>query len=91
MKVTLYRDLTILFIMLAMVTQSSTADVMLGEDEAVSDHKGDFVEDSSSYADPVVSQSYLPNMHGRGAKSAKGGRFLHQKSSKGGGKDHWQR
>ena len=45
MKVTLSRDLTILFIMLAMVTQSSAADVMLGEDEPVSDHKGDFVED----------------------------------------------
>jgi hypothetical protein len=88
MKVTLCRDLTILFSMLAMVTLSSAANAILREDEPVSDHKGDFVEDSSSYADPVVSQSYLPNMHGRGAKSSKRGRFLHQKSSKGGGKDH---
>jgi hypothetical protein len=49
MKVTLSRDLTILFIlMLAMVTQSSAADVMLGEDEAVSDHKGDFVEEPTT-------------------------------------------
>jgi hypothetical protein len=49
MKVTLSRDLTILFIlMLAMVTQSSAADVMLGEDEVVSDHKGDFVEEPTT-------------------------------------------
>lgn len=48
MKVTLSRDLTILFTLLAMVTQSSAADVMLGEDEPVSDHKGDFVEDPTT-------------------------------------------
>jgi hypothetical protein len=48
MKVTLSRDLTILFIMLAMVTHSSAADAMLGEDEPVSDHKGDFVQDPTT-------------------------------------------
>ena len=48
MKVTLSRDLTILFIMLAMVTHSSAADEMLGEDEPVSDHKGDVVEEPTT-------------------------------------------
>ena len=58
MKVTLCRDLTILFtMMLAMATHSSAADAILGEDEPVSDHEQDFVE-----AYPVVSQSYPPSL-----------------------------
>jgi hypothetical protein len=48
MKVTLCRDLTILFSMLAMVTLSSAVDAILREDEPVSDHKGDFVEEPST-------------------------------------------
>lgn len=51
MKIHLSRELTILFAMLAIVTLSSAADAILG-------HEEDFVEDSSSYTDPVVSQSY---------------------------------
>jgi hypothetical protein len=58
MKVTLCRDLTILFtMMLPMATHSSAADAILGEDEPVSDHEQDFVE-----AYPVVSQSYPPSL-----------------------------
>ena len=62
MKVTLCRDLTILFTMLAMVTHVSAADAILEEDEHVSDYEDDFVEDSFYYTyedtNQVFSQTF---------------------------------
>ena len=67
MKVTLSRELTILFAMLTMVTLSSAAaDAILGEDDPAGPEK-DFV------------RFYSKSSKGRGrhlAKSAKGGRRL---------------